>query len=96
MSPPEHLGYLFDVLLDLEEPMPFLFAAASPSLQLPDSVREKVAASGRGLIVPWAPQQTVFQHLATGWVISHCGAGGTAEALAQGMPHRTNLNRKGV
>ncbi|KZT56675.1 glycosyltransferase family 1 protein [Calocera cornea HHB12733] len=87
MSPsPEHLSYLFDFLLELEEPMPFLFAAASPSLQLPDGVPEKVAASGRGLIVPLVPQQTVFQHPATGWAISHCSAGGTAEALAQGMP----------
>ncbi|KZO98991.1 glycosyltransferase family 1 protein [Calocera viscosa TUFC12733] len=81
-----HIGYLFDVLLELDEPFPFLFAAASPALQLPDGLAEKVAASGRGLIVPWAPQQQVFQHRATGWALSHCGAGGLSEALAQGMP----------
>ncbi|KZO98988.1 glycosyltransferase family 1 protein [Calocera viscosa TUFC12733] len=81
-----HLGYLFDVLLELEQPIPFLFAAASPAFQLPDGLAEKVAASGRGLIVPWAPQQQVFQHPATGWALSHCGSGGLSEALAQGIP----------
>ncbi|KZO90767.1 glycosyltransferase family 1 protein [Calocera viscosa TUFC12733] len=81
-----HIGYLFDVLLELEPPMPFLFAAASRALQLPDGLAEKVAASGRGLFVPWAPQQQVFQHPATGWAVSHCGAGGLSETLAQGIP----------
>ncbi|KZT56679.1 glycosyltransferase family 1 protein [Calocera cornea HHB12733] len=82
----KHIGYLFDVLMELEEPMPFLFATASPALQLPEGLREKVIASGKGLFVPWAPQQAVFQHPATGWVVSHCGAGGMSESLAQGMP----------
>ncbi|KZO99000.1 glycosyltransferase family 1 protein [Calocera viscosa TUFC12733] len=81
-----HIGYLFDVLLELDEPFPFLFAAASPALQLPEGLAERVATSGHGLIVPWAPQQQVFQHPAAGWAVSHCGAGGLAEALAQGMP----------
>jgi len=80
------VGYLFDVLLELEEPMPFLFAAASPALQLPEGLRERIAASGRGIVVPWAPQQSVFVHPATGWAVSHCGAGGATEALSQGMP----------
>ncbi|KZT56671.1 glycosyltransferase family 1 protein [Calocera cornea HHB12733] len=82
----KHIGYLFDVLMALEEPMPFLFAAASPALQLPEGLRERVEASGKGLFVPWAPQQAILQHPATGWTVSHCGAGATSEALAQGMP----------
>jgi len=81
-----HVGYLIEVLLELEEPMPFLFAAASPALDIPEGLRQKIATSGRGLVVPWAPQQSVFVHLATGWVTSHCGAGGTSEAITEGVP----------
>ncbi|KZT56672.1 glycosyltransferase family 1 protein [Calocera cornea HHB12733] len=80
------VGYLLDVLLELEEPMPFLFTTASTAMHISDSIREKVATTGRGLLVPWAPQQAVLEHPATGWAVSHCGAGGITESLAQGIP----------
>ncbi|KZO90746.1 glycosyltransferase family 1 protein [Calocera viscosa TUFC12733] len=81
-----HLQYLFDVLLQLEVPIPFLFAAASPALKFPEDLKQKIEKSGRGLVVPWAPQQSVLLHPATGWALSHCGYGGLSEALSQGVP----------
>ncbi|KZT56229.1 glycosyltransferase family 1 protein [Calocera cornea HHB12733] len=83
---PEHVQYLFEVLMELEEPTPFLFAAASPALSMPEELKERIQASGRGLMVPWAPQQSVLLHPATGWALSHCGHGGITESLAQGVP----------
>ncbi|KZT56662.1 glycosyltransferase family 1 protein [Calocera cornea HHB12733] len=83
---PAHLQYFFECLLELETTMPFVFAATSPLLALPEELRKKIEESGRGIIVPWAPQQTVLMHPATGWIASHCGAGGTFESLSQGIP----------
>ncbi|KZO99012.1 glycosyltransferase family 1 protein [Calocera viscosa TUFC12733] len=83
---PAHLQYFFECLLEVETAIPFVFGATSPLLALPEGLRKRIENSGRGLIVPWAPQQTVLLHPATGWIVSHCGAGGTFESLAQGIP----------
>ncbi|KZO90747.1 glycosyltransferase family 1 protein [Calocera viscosa TUFC12733] len=83
---PTHVQYLFEVLLELESPIPFLFAGASPVLSLSEDLKQKIEKSGRGLMVNWAPQQSILLHPATGWALSHCGHGGLSEAFSQGVP----------
>lgn len=59
---PELVRYLIESLLEVDPPLPFLFATAANGAEVAEDLREKVKASGRGLIVPWAPQLTVLQH----------------------------------
>lgn len=68
---PQHISILLDVLLDLG--IPFLFARASPLAQplVPELV-ERIEKSGRGLVVPYAPQHDVLLHSATGWFLVWC------------------------
>ncbi|EJU04017.1 UDP-Glycosyltransferase/glycogen phosphorylase [Dacryopinax primogenitus] len=82
----EHIRYLLEVLMSLEEPIPFIFATAGMRPIVSDEMAKKVNESGRGLIVPWAPQQAIFLHPATGWALSHCGAGAMYESLCQSVP----------
>ncbi|KZT56665.1 glycosyltransferase family 1 protein [Calocera cornea HHB12733] len=83
---PAHLVILMESILELEQPMPFIFAAASPLAFLPAELVQRIQNSGRGIIVPYAPQQAILAHPALGFMVTHCGAGGTFEALSQGVP----------
>ncbi|KZW02221.1 UDP-Glycosyltransferase/glycogen phosphorylase [Exidia glandulosa HHB12029] len=80
----EHLWALLDTLTDRD--IPFILSHASPKAQIPDDVRKRYADSVAGLLVPWSPQQTVLTHEAIGWFVTHGGAGGTMDALTQGIP----------
>jgi hypothetical protein len=57
---PELIKYLVESLLAAD--IPFLFATASRFTQLDQDLRAKVEAGGKGMIVPWVPQNTVLQH----------------------------------
>jgi len=81
-----HFEILLGRILALQRPMPFIFAAASPRTSVSDELVAKIQTSGRGLIVPWAPQQAILSHRALAAVVSHCGGGGTFESLSQGVP----------
>ncbi|KAF9259974.1 hypothetical protein L218DRAFT_1055580 [Marasmius fiardii PR-910] len=60
------------VLVDeIQTRTPFLFSQASPFANMPSEVTSKIADSGFGKLVKWAPQDTVLQHPATGWFITH-------------------------
>ncbi|KZT56236.1 glycosyltransferase family 1 protein, partial [Calocera cornea HHB12733] len=83
--PPEaHARILLETLLTLEKPMPFVMALSAGSL--PEELTTVLAASGRGIVVPWAPQQTILSHPGLGWILTHCGGGGTFESLSSGVP----------
>ncbi|KZO93444.1 glycosyltransferase family 1 protein [Calocera viscosa TUFC12733] len=53
---------------------------------LPPSLLERIDASGRGVVVGWAPQQAIFAHPALGWVLTHGGGNTSLEALGKGLP----------
>ncbi|KZO99296.1 glycosyltransferase family 1 protein [Calocera viscosa TUFC12733] len=84
---PTHIPTLIDVLLKLDPPMPFVLTTPGSMLApLPGDLRETVQASGRGLIVDWAPQQAMLSHPALGWVLTHAGGNTIYECLTQGVP----------
>ncbi|KZT56228.1 glycosyltransferase family 1 protein [Calocera cornea HHB12733] len=83
--PPEaHAKILFETLLTLEKTMPFVMTLSRGSL--PEELTAALAATGRGIVVPWAPQQAMLSHPGLGWMLTHCGGGGTFESLASGVP----------
>lgn len=57
---------IVDSLLELETPIPFVFATANADGKMPDALKQKIHDSGRGLVTDWAPQVKVLQHPATG------------------------------
>ncbi|GJE92137.1 glycosyltransferase family 1 protein [Phanerochaete sordida] len=81
---PEKVWTFLDVLLDKK--IPFIMAHASPFCQVPDETMAKVKASGTGLFVPWAPQQAILEHSATGWFVTHGGFNGIVESIHAGVP----------
>ena len=68
---PDLITHLIETLLDLseEEAIPFVFALASPVATIDDALRERVKASGRGMLPSFAPQYEILIHPATGWFL---------------------------
>ncbi|KZT56241.1 glycosyltransferase family 1 protein [Calocera cornea HHB12733] len=84
--PSEHLRTLVDAVLALEPPMPFLMTTPGAHGKFPKDLESKIKETKHGILVPWVDQQAALSHPATGWMLSHCGAGGTFQALSQGVP----------
>ncbi|GJE88822.1 glycosyltransferase family 1 protein [Phanerochaete sordida] len=81
---PEQVWTFLDVLI--EKQIPFIMAHASKLAQVPDAVKAKISAAGTGLLVPWAPQQAILEHPATGWFVTHAGFNSVVEAVCAGVP----------
>ncbi|KAI0356299.1 UDP-Glycosyltransferase/glycogen phosphorylase [Trametes cingulata] len=81
---PEKMWAVLDVIMELN--IPFILSHASPLAVVPDDVREKVKAYGKGIISAWTPQQLILDHPATGWFIAHGGHNGVMEAVSAGVP----------
>ncbi|XP_062226210.1 UDP-glycosyltransferase 82A1-like [Phragmites australis] len=67
---------------------PFLWALKrDPSWRagLPNGFAERAAATGRGKVVDWAPQEDVLRHGAVGCYLTHCGWNSTVEAIQHGV-----------
>ncbi|KAJ6591295.1 hypothetical protein DFH09DRAFT_1420435, partial [Mycena vulgaris] len=59
---------------------------ASPFATISPGLRDKIQASGVGMVTRWCPQQFILSHPATGWFMTHGGHGGISEALSNGIP----------
>ncbi|VAH83952.1 gallate 1-beta-glucosyltransferase-like [Triticum dicoccoides] len=64
---------------------PFLWVVRPDnSALLPEGYLNSVA--GRGMVVPWSPQDLVLAHPSTACYLTHCGWNSTLETLAAGVP----------
>ncbi|KAF8577033.1 glycosyltransferase family 1 protein [Ramaria rubella] len=80
----EYVWVLVDAFLELG--VPFILSHPAKEAQVPEGLADKVKKSGLGLLAKWCPQQTILNHPATGWILTHCGQNGVTEALTQGIP----------
>ncbi|CAM0908225.1 unnamed protein product [Alopecurus aequalis] len=64
---------------------PFLWVVRPGcSAMLPEGFLSSIA--GRGMVVPWSPQEVVLAHPSTACFLTHCGWNSTLETLAAGVP----------
>ena len=63
---PELVTAIIESLLELTEPIPFILATATANGKADPALKKRIEASGRGLIVDWAPQVRVLRHDAVG------------------------------
>ncbi|XP_040377045.1 gallate 1-beta-glucosyltransferase-like [Oryza brachyantha] len=64
---------------------PFLWVVRPDSRELlPEGFLDAVA--GRGMVVPWSPQDQVLAHPSVACFLTHCGWNSTLETVAAGMP----------
>lgn len=63
---PEIIDTIIESLLVADPPMPFVFSTASATGKVTEELKERIAQSGRGLVVDWAPQVKVLKHKAVG------------------------------
>ncbi|KAJ7063876.1 hypothetical protein C8F01DRAFT_1250143 [Mycena amicta] len=85
----KHVEALVETLLAQDPPFPFVFALGSSFGQtaLPQSLIDRVNASGNGLICTyWVEQRAILQHDAVGWFLTHGGFNSITESLTLGMP----------
>ncbi|KAE9394857.1 hypothetical protein BT96DRAFT_827135, partial [Gymnopus androsaceus JB14] len=66
---PEKIWAVFEELIDSKTP--FIFTHPSGYAVIPEEIKAKIANSGCGMEVNWAPQELILSHPATGWFITH-------------------------
>ncbi|OSD01251.1 glycosyltransferase family 1 protein [Trametes coccinea BRFM310] len=82
---PEKLWAFLDVVMELN--IPFILSHASPFAgAIPEDVLNKVKAYGKGLLSQWSPQQTILEHPATGWFVTHGGHNSVIESVSAEVP----------
>lgn len=77
---------LLETLLTLKSPIPFVFATAAPYAFIDPVLVDRVHASGRGLILKYAPQYAILSHPAIGWFLTHGGSNSVSESIICRVP----------
>jgi hypothetical protein len=65
---------------------PFLWVVRPDTRPLLPEGFPDAAVGGRGMVVPWSPQERVLAHPATACFLTHCGWNSTLETVAAGVP----------
>ncbi|KAH9895069.1 UDP-Glycosyltransferase/glycogen phosphorylase [Cubamyces lactineus] len=78
----DKLWTFLQVVMDLG--IPFIMSHSSDDI--PPNVLDKITSCTKGLVSPWTPQQTVLQHPATGWFLTHGGHNSVLESIIAGVP----------
>ncbi|KAI0661267.1 UDP-Glycosyltransferase/glycogen phosphorylase [Cubamyces menziesii] len=78
----DKLWTFLQVVMDLG--IPFIMSYSSDDMPL--SVQNRITLYQKGLISPWTPQQTILQHPATGWFLTHGGHNSVMESIIAGVP----------
>ncbi|KAI0633619.1 UDP-Glycosyltransferase/glycogen phosphorylase [Trametes polyzona] len=81
---PEKMWAFLEVVM--ERNIPFILSHASPMAVVPEDIKQKVEAYGKGVLSAWSPQQTILEHPATGWFVCHGGHNGVTESISAGVP----------
>ncbi|XP_068654669.1 gallate 1-beta-glucosyltransferase 84A24-like [Aristolochia californica] len=64
---------------------PFLWVVRDGARKdLPERFEEETA--GKGMVVPWSPQEAVLSHPSVACFMTHCGWNSTMESLSSGVP----------
>lgn len=63
-----------------------LLGHGSPFAVIPDEIKAKVAAYGKGMMSSWTPQQVVLDHPALGCFVTHGGHNSVTEAIISEIP----------
>jgi UDP:flavonoid glycosyltransferase YjiC (YdhE family) len=67
--------------------MPFIWSLKENAQSLlPLGFIDRINETGKGKVVPWAPQKSVLGHKAIGAFVSHCGWNSVMESIAAGVP----------
>ncbi|KAH8930200.1 glycosyltransferase family 1 protein [Atractiella rhizophila] len=83
---PEIVEDIVETLLNMQPPIPFLFALSSPLANLSSALAERIKTSPQCLFLPWVPQTLIFQHPGLGLFLTHGGMNSSTEALIFEMP----------
>ncbi|CAK5272306.1 unnamed protein product [Mycena citricolor] len=84
---PHLVEIMIDVLLSLDNVVPFVFVVAGMMASLPEAVIDRIHASGRGLVCThWVDQKAILKSGTIGWFLTHGGYNSLTEGLSQGIP----------
>lgn len=83
---PEKLQVLIETLISHQTPFFLSHASPLPVATLPEDLKILIKESGLGMTMQWCPQETILQHDATGWFITHGGWNSIQESFMYKVP----------
>ncbi|KAI0327384.1 UDP-Glycosyltransferase/glycogen phosphorylase [Cubamyces sp. BRFM 1775] len=70
----------------MQQNIPIIIARSSPTEAFPQDLIDRLSKYPHGFIGGWMPQQTVLEHPATGWCLTHGGHNTVLECIYSGVP----------
>ncbi|KAI0630196.1 UDP-Glycosyltransferase/glycogen phosphorylase [Trametes polyzona] len=82
---PTRLWAIIEVLI--EKNVPFVMSkGAALATPMPEDIKAKIEKYGNAVVSDWVPQQSLLEHPATGWYLTHGGHNSTIESIMAGVP----------